>query len=634
MLMQIRERASGIVAYIIVILISIPFALWGIQEYLGGGADQTVAEINDVEISKRVFDNQVQDQRRRLKSLLGSSYDSVYQDDSQLRQSVLDSLIENSLLDDETKSAGYQISNTQLFERIKSVPQFQIDGKFDQNRYEQLLASQRRSKVEFEEQLRQEARVNQYQGSIVFSSFLPSNDKIQFASLKTQKRQFDYFFIQANVTHDQISSDEVNAYYEKHKEQFKTPAKVKLEYIEILQQEIADSLEFDEDELMLAYEDDPDRYRTAELRKAGHVLFKIAEGAGEQEVEQVFAKARDAADKIKAGKEFGAIAKELSEDSISANNGGDLGFLSRTDIDNPAFVKKLFSMQIGDVSEPIRTNLGVQIVRLSEITPSKLKPFADVRSRVSNELRSQAAEKEFIKRAERLQELTYENEDTLSVAAENMGISVQASDWVSSPSGEGITSHQKVITAAFSDEVLNKGFNSELLELADGHVAAIRVAEHQDAEVQSVDAVAEFIKTTLAQQKAVEQSLQTGERIIGSLRSAPDQMRAISVENGFTLESTGKLLRDDASVSTELLTHVFRMPALQNDQPSVDGFQLSDGRYAIVRLTNIEQVEDSNAAVETAEWISIQGKYGRREMSSMLKALRETGDIAIFTENM
>ena len=634
MLMQIRERASGIVAYIIVILISIPFALWGIQEYLGGGADQNVAEVNDVEISKRVFDNQVQDQRRRLKSLLGSSYDSVYQDDSQLKQSVLDSLIENSLLNDETKSAGYQISNTQLFERIKSVPQFQTDGKFDQNRYDQLLAAQRRSKVEFEEQLRQEARVNQYQGSIVFSSFLPSNDKTQFASLKTQKRQFDYIFIQTNVKSDEISSDEVSAYYEKHKEQFKTPARVKLEYIEILQQEIADSLEFDEDELMLAYEDDPDRYRTAELRKASHVLFKIAEGAGEQEIEQVFAKARDAADKIKAGKEFGAIAKELSEDSISANNGGDLGFLSRTDIDNPAFVEKLFSMQIGEVSEPIRTNLGVQIVRLSEITPSKLKPFDEVRSRVSNELRSLAAEKEFIKRAERLQELTYENEDTLSVAAESMGVTVQASDWVSSPSGEGITSHQKVITAAFSDEVLNKGFNSELLELADGHVAAIRVAEHQDAEIQSVDAVAEFIKTTLAQQKAVEQSLQTGERIIGSLRDAPDQMQAISAENGFTLESTGKLLRDDNSVSAELLTHVFRMPALQNDQPLVDGFQLSDGRYAIVRLTNIEQVEDSNAAVETAEWISIQGKYGRREMSSMLKALRETGDIAIFTENM
>lgn len=634
MLMQIRERATGVLAYIIVILISIPFALWGIQEYLGGGADQNVAEVNGAEITKSVFDNQVQQQRRRLKSMLGSSFDTLYQDETQLKQSVLDSMIENSLLNAEAETAGYQISNTQLFERIKSVPQFQIDGQFDQARYEQLLSSQRRGKVEFEEQLRQEERVNQFQGSIVFSSFLPGKDKTQFGSLKSQKRQFDYFYIQSNVSPEDISSADVNAYYDSHKEEFKSPAQVKLEYIEILQQNIADTLEFSDDEIKNVYEDEPGRYQTAELRKASHILFKLEENASASDVEQAFVKANDAAKQIKDGKDFADVAQNLSEDSVSAANGGNLGFLSRTDIDNPAFVDKLFSMQVDDISEPIRTNIGVQIVRLSDITPSKQKPFADVRSRIENELRSQAAEKEFIKRAERLQELSYENEDTLSVAAESLNKTVQSTGWVSSGTEEGITSFSKVMAAAFSDEVLGTRYNSDLLELAEGHVAVIRVTEYQEAQLQAVESVADLIKSTLAVQKAVEQSSQKGQEILTTLRDAPDQLAAVSAEHGYTVESSGNLLRDDSSVSEQVLSHVFTMPAVKNDQPTVDGVLLNDGRYVVIRLNRVEDIENPSTTIEAAEWISMQGKYGRREMSAMLKALRETGDVEINAENM
>ena len=634
MLMQIRERASGILAYIIVILISIPFAFWGIQEYLGGGADQNVAEVNGTEITKRVFDNRLQDQKRYLKSLLGNSYDSLYQDDAQLKQTVLDNLIENTLLNDETKQAGYEISNTQLFERIKSVPQFQNNGKFDQNRYEQLLAAQRRNKVEFEEQLRQEERVNQYQGSIVFSSFLPSADKEKFSALKGQKRQFDYMPVQVNVSPDQVSDNDVAAYYESKKSEFKTAAKVKLEYIEILQQQTADSLEFGEDELLAVYQDEPDRYRSAELRKASHILFKLDENANEQQVETAFTKANDAAKRIKSGEEFSVVANELSEDSVSAKQGGNLGFLSRTDIDNPAFIEKLFSMQVTNTSEPIRTSLGVQIIRLEEIAPSKLKPFAEVRTRIENELRSQAAEQEFIKRVERLQELSYEHEDTLSVAAENLDVSVGDTDWISTPTGSGIGSYAKVISAAFSDDVLNKRYNSELLELAEGHVAVIRVIDHQDAAIQSLEEVADSIQAILVHKKGVEQSLQKGKELIADLQNNVYQIEDAAKEKGMDLKSTAELLRDDKSVPEDVLAHVFTLPVPKNEQPVFDGFQSRDGRYIVIQLNKVVNLQDASAAIEQAEWISTQGKYGRREMSAMLKALRETGDVEVFTEHL
>ncbi len=634
MLIQIRERASGILAYIIVILIAIPFAFWGIQEYFGGPSDRNVAEVNDTEITKRVFDNQLQEQRRQLRSLLGKSYDALYKDEGQLQQNVLDMLIENILLKDETKDAGYRISDTQVFERIKSIPQLQIEGKFDASRYERLLASQRRSKVEFEEQLRQDEQINQYQGSIVYSSFLPRADKARFALLKHQKRQFDYFLIDENVSDGDVSKEEIKIYYESNKEDFKNSAKVKLEYIEIIQQEIADTLEFSEDELHAKYEEDPNRYRRAELRNARHILFKLKQDADEQDIEAAFTRARGAVNKIKDGDEFSVIAKELSEDSVSADRGGSLGFLSRTDMDNPAFVEKLFTMNVGETSNPIKTRLGVQIIHLDEIKPSQLKPFPQVRNRVKNEWRSQVAEQEFVKRAERLQELSYEHEDSLSAAAEGLGVSVNMSEWISSLTSEGIASYPKVISVAFSEEVLSKGFNSELLELADGHVAVVRMLEHQEAEIQPVDEVADLIKAILIFKKSVEESFKKGESVVATLKNESGQIEPIVDENKFTLESPGALLRNDNSVPAEILTHVFKMRMPHDDKSVVDGFQLNNGTYVVIRLNRIEELDDVSSAIDTAEWISTQGKYGRREISAMLKALRETGDVKIFKENM
>ena len=634
MLIQIRERASGIVAYIIVILIAIPFAFWGIQEYFSGPSDQNVAVVDGTEITKRVYDNQLQEQKRYLKSILGNSYNALYKDEDQLKQSVLDNLILNTLLNEETQDAGYRISNGQLFERIKSVSQFQNNGQFDQNRYEQFLATQRRTIVEFEEQLRQEERVNQYQSSIVFSSFLPGEDKTKLAGLKNQKRNFEYFVIDANDEMLEVSESEIAAYYEANALTFETPARVKLEYIEIKQDQIADSIEYSEEELLALYEDEPERYRTAELRDARHILFKLKENAGDDEIEEVFANANEVMDRINAGEEFAALASEFSEDKVSSANGGRLGFLSRTDIDNPEFVDKLFSMEVGQVSGPVRTKLGVQIVKLEEINPSKQKSFEEVRTQVANALKSEAAEQEFVKQAELLQELSYESEDSLDSAAEALGMTVQTSDWISSAGGAGIGEHTKVVTAAFSNDVLVQGFNSELLELAEGQVAVIRVLEHEEAETRPIGEVSESIVAILKHKNRMEASFKLGEKLVDELKVSPDRLKEVVADNQFTLETPGALLRDDDSVPGEILAYAFKMPVPANGQPVLDGFQTKDGKYVVVRLNQLEEMEEPAAKLEATEWISLQGKYGRREMSAMVKALRELRDVEIFPDQL
>lgn len=634
MLMKIRDGASGIVAYIIVILIAIPFALWGIHEYFGGPADQKVADVNGQEISKRVFDSQLQDQRRYLQSILGDSFDTVYSDENDLKQSVLDSMIQNTLINNESKTAGYRVSDEQLYERIRSVPQFQKDGKFDSETYQQLLAAQRRSAVEFEEQLRVEESNKQFQSSVLFSSFLPGNSKQQYASLKKQKRNFDYLLLTSDTDSVEVSEQEIDEYYQDNQQSFKSPAKVRLEYLEILQKDIGDKLEYSEDEILASYNDDPDRYRTQELRKASHILFKLSEEATAEEMAVAFDNAKAAIDRINNGELFAEVAKEVSDDKFSTENGGALGFLSRSDIDNPPFVNKLFSMQAGEVSEPVRTNLGVQVVQLEEIKSSTRKSFEEVKNQIENELRSEASQKEFVDQAEQLSNLSYVNVDSLDSAADALDLEIQTSEWISGASLEGIASFPGVVAAAFSDEVLNKSENSTLLELADGHVAVIRVLEHQEEQIQSLEEVSESIEKLVRLKKAHASLLATGESTLTKLRDNSDLLKQQASDLNTEVISAGSLLRDDASVGNELLTKVFEIAIPSDGQPVINGFELSDGNYAIVRLNEVIEVDSENASLEMSEWISLQGRYGRREMSSMLKSLRETGDVTIFTENL
>ena len=631
--MQIRERTSGILAYIIVILITIPFAFWGVQEYFGAPGDQKVAEINGEEIVKRVFDAQVQDQRRYLKSILGSSFDSLYSDESKLKQSVLETMIQNSLLNDEVDNAGYRISNHKLSERIQSVPQFQTAGRFDSAKYEQLLASQRRSPVEFENQLRQEESINQYQGSAVYSSFLPAKDKQKYAALKQQKRDFDYFLLDSSNNSVEVTDSDISKYYQANQQSFRTLPRVKLEYLEVKQKDIGEALAFSEDEIRASYEDDPSRYQTPELRNASHILLKLSDNASEEQVATALSKLQVAADRIKSGEEFSVVAKELSEDSFSAKKGGSLGFISRTDIDNPVFVQKLFSMQKGDMSAPIRTSLGVQLIKLEDITAPKTKSLEQVYAQIENELRADASDKEYIELTEKLSNLSYVNEDNLEAAADELNMKVQTTDWIVGAELEGVASYPSVVSAAFSDEVLNKGMNSALLEVDSGHSLVVRVLEHEPSEIQSLEDVADEIKLTVKAVKARDQLVAQGLSTIKALNDDASALDDVLKQFSVSLNKAGVLLRDDESVPSEISAHVFSLSSADS-YPVFDGVEIDDGKFAVIRLNNIVTVPEAEAKVETAEWISIQGEYGRREMLAMIKALRETGDVTVFPENL
>ena len=637
MLMQIRERATGVFAYIIVLLISVPFALWGIQEYFGGPGDAAVAEVNGVEITKQVFDLRLQQQRRYMRSTLGESFDQLYPDEASIKQEVVESMVREQLLRDFIQNSGIAISDVFLAQRIQSVPQLQVDGRFSVERYEQVVQSQRMSKAQFEDQLRQDEASTQYQSSIVFSSFLSKEAEYEYAALKNQTRSFDYFVVSETVEPEAVKSAAIDSYYKKNQERFQAPAQVKLEYIEIDQQVIADAMSFSEQQLLEAYQQDPQSYRTDELRQAKHILFKVAEDATEEQRKATAESAANALVELDAGIEFSTVAKQYSEDAISASNGGDLGFISRQDIDNPVFIDSLFSMKSGQVSPILNTKLGLQIVQLTAIKAPEMVPFKKVRNRIANELRAQRSTQKFASLADRLQELSYEAEDRLESVAETLSLELKTSGWQSVETATGFAAKNKVMETAFSEEVLIKGFNSALIETGDGQVAALRVSEHRPATVLSKAEVESDIRDILSVELAAALNAERATSLMQAMEANSNQnsakLKSLAKAHNASVQTTQNLHRDDASIPPVFVMQAFQMPL-----PSVDNFSLSsvalrDGSHAVIRLhhneTNIDTVK-----VDQAEWIAQQTGYGQRELNAIAKALRETGDVQIFSDKL
>ena len=637
MLMQIRERATGVFAYIIVLLISVPFALWGIQEYFGGPGDAAVAEVNGIEISKQVFDQRLQQQRRYMRSTLGESFDQLYPDEVSIKKEVIESMVREQLLRDFMQNSGIAISDIFLSQRIQSVPQLQVDGRFSAERYEQVVQSQRMSKAQFEDQLRQDEASTQYQSSIVFSSFLTNEAEREYAALRNQTRSFDYFVVSETVNPQAVKSATIDSYYQKNQERFQAPAQVKLEYIEIDQQAIADAMSFSEQQLLEAYQQDPQSYRTDELRQAKHILFKAPEDATEDQRKAIAERVAKALVELNAGVDFSTVAKQYSEDAISANNGGDLGFISRVDIDNPVFIDSLFSMKSGQVSSILDTKLGLQIIQLTAIKAPEMVPFKKVRNRIANELRAERSAQKFASLADRLQELSYEAGDRLESVAETLNLELKISDWQSVETATDFAAKNKVMETAFSEEVLIKGFNSELIETNDGQVAVLRVSDHRPAAVLSKAEVESDIRDNLSVELAAALNAEKAASLIQAMEANSNQdsvkLKSLAKSHKASIETIRNLRRDDASVPFVFVMQAFQMPL-----PSVDNFSLSsvaldDGSHAVVRLHHSETNADA-VKVDQAEWIAQQTGYGQRELNAIAKALRETGDVQIFNDSL
>jgi peptidyl-prolyl cis-trans isomerase D len=588
MLQAIRERAQGWIAWLIVILISIPFALWGIQSYTGIGGEPVAATVDGADITQRELDQRFQRTRMELRERLGSAYRPELFDDKQLRREVLDDMIREHVVLETSLALGLRASDQAVRLTVLADPAFQAGGRFDKDTYETRLRQNGMVPAQFEDRLRQRLLVAQLARALEATEVVTAREMGEAARLTRQTRDLSYVVLPALgfTSDDPLGDDEIGSYYEANRPQFETPEQVKVEYLVLDAANLPGVSAPSDEKLREAYTAHPERFGQPERRRARHVLVTAPTGADPAVDAQAKAAIEAARERIAKGEDFAAVAKEVSQDPGSKARGGDLGEFGRGVMD-PAFEEAVFSMPVGQLSGPVRSRFGYHLIETTGITPASTKPFEDARAELIDELTKQESSALFFDQSERLATLAYETPDSLAPAAEQLGLQVQTSDWFPRAGGVSLFANPKVLNAAFSDDLVKQGVNSELIEPERDRmqVVVLRVIDHRDASVKPLaevrDEVIAALRQVRAQKAAVAAVEDMRKRLIAGASIA-------EVAGSYAVESPGAVTREDQRAPQEVRNVAFTLPRPAEGSVSAGVAVLEDGAALVV----VSKVED------------------------------------------
>lgn len=627
MLQTIRDHAQGWIAWAIVLLISVPFALWGIESYLGFSGEPVAASVNGTEIPARDLDKRVQQARIELRERLGPAYDPAAFDDKQLRAEVLDDMIRDALLLDVSRHLGLRVADQEIQAQILAEPAFQRDGKFDHDAYARLLQLQGMSPAMFEAQLRQQMTGTQLARAVVASEFTTSAEWRQYRRLSEQKRAVSFArFPVATDAATPIDESAIKTYYDADTARFQTPEQVKVDYILLDSADLATTAAISDEELRKSYDADSARFAQPERRKISHILLTVPSDADQATADKVRDELASIRARIVAGESFAELAKTLSKDPGSAAKGGSLGVVERGVMD-PAFEQAAFALASGQLSEPVRTPFGFHLLEVDEIIPAQVKPFDEVRDQIRTELAKQRADASFYELSERLSTIVYESPDSLEPAAEQLGLTIRHSDWIGRTGGEGVLGQPKVVAAAFSDEVLVQGHNSDMIEPERDRLQALvlRVVDHQPAATRPLIEVHDQIADELRKEQARVAATETAKAVADKLRQGSDWVATLGTTKP---EEPGLIDRHSASVPAPVREAAFRLPHPAGDAPSIGTTVLDDGTAVVLRVTRVQDGEADRAGTAAPEESSMLSQFmGRQIYSAMLNDMASRAEI-------
>ncbi|MCU7905451.1 MAG: SurA N-terminal domain-containing protein [Candidatus Thiodiazotropha sp. (ex Epidulcina cf. delphinae)] len=596
MLQEIRDKAQGWIAWAIVILISVPFALWGIQSYLGVGSEPVAAMVNGTEITERTLDNRFQRFRRQLREQLGSAYRPEMFDDAGMRKEVLNRLMREEVLQQTSEKIGLRAGKSMIQATILGMSMFQKDGRFDQQTYEGALRLQGLSATGFEDRVRRALVSEQLAQAVTVGAFVTDHEFTESQRLLKQTREFSYFVIPTAdfVLDGGVSDDDVRGYYETNESAFISPEKVKLEYILLDAGTAGSTVNTDQALLRGYYENNEDEFGLPEQRRASHILILLAQDADQAAVDEAESKIEALAESVRQGESFADIAKARSQDPGSATKGGDLGFFGKGIMD-PAFETAVFALQEGEVSEPVRSSFGLHLIKLTGIKAGDVKPFEEALGEVEAAYRKAEGERLYFEMAEQLADLSYEDPASLESAANALGLSVQQSDWLTRDQMQGVFAKPKVMASVFSEDVLQQRNNSELLELDGAGSLVLRVLDHQQASTLPLDEVKDRITETLRNQRAEEQTRAEAEKRLAEIRSGNSLTQAAG---GYAVTGPLTVARNDTQLPMGLSSTLFRAEKPLADAVTPGSARLAEGDYAVYVLTGVIEGSVDQADVQ------------------------------------
>ncbi len=632
MLTQIRERATGWLAWVIVVLITIPFALWGIQSYFENSSGAPVATVNGEEIPLYDFQNELSRQRRIPVPQADGSLKMGGPDDPAMRAEVVESMIRNRLVTQYVREHNYRLSDDGLKQRIESESSFLRDGKFDPALYRDLLRSNGLTPQSYEATTRQNAAAQQLVSSLIDSSFATEQEMNRLLALQTQTRKTDYMILPANRFEDEIDIDDAEAeqYYRDNLSAYEAPARMKVNYIELSVENLAQGVEPSDAEISDTYEQSSERYKHAEIRKASHILFNTESSESDAERDEILARAEEVLVEAQAGADFADLAARHSDDPGSKEKGGDLGVVARGQM-VPPFEEAVFDMTDGEIRGPIETRFGYHIIKLTELTEEQQKSLQEVREEVAVEARRIQAENQFAELGEAFRNLVFEDPESLASAADEIGMTIQQSDWFTQSSGDGVLAEAPVRDAAFGEDVLNDDLNSPAIELGFDRMVAVRKADYEAAHPKSFEEVRDEIKQHLKFRQSSEQTRELGGKLVADLNAAQLGWDDLPAQQKLEIEALAER-RDEVPENLAALGEaVFSLPTPAPETVVYNGVSLSNGDYAIYALKEVARgtPEDADESRRTALREQLLARDGSGMYQRLQDMIRQGADVTI-----
>lgn len=636
MLEFIRERAQGWVAWTIVILLIATFALWGIQEYTSPEPVVNVAEVNGSEIPVAQFQQSYQQQRARLQQMLGENFNPAFFDEKSMKSDVLEGMIEREVLVQNAAKSGMRVSDVLLGNYIRTIPELQNDGQFDKELYNRLLRSQGLSVKGFEQSVRGDLLLQQVRQGVMDSAFATPSEVEALIRLREQRRDIGYLLVPVSQYEQDAAVEDaaIEKYYNDNRDQYRTPEQVSVEYLELSVASLAAGVQVSEEELRQYYQERKRDFSVPEERQARHILIQVGSDAPQADIDAARAKIEDILARVRKGESFADLAREFSQDPGSAQNGGDLGFFGRGIMDK-AFEDASFALAVGEVSEPVRSAFGFHIIKLEAVQGGQSKPFEEVRAQLERELKRQRAEERYFAQAEQLYNLTFENPDNLSVAAQALGLEVRSTEPFSRERGFGIAANPKVREAAFADDVLQRGNNSEPIELTADHEVVLRVKERKPEALRPLEDVREEIRLSLRDDAALKKAQETGQALISRLQKGED-IAELAKSAKLSWERPGLVGRTAAEVKPEIIGEAFRLPRPLPGKPVFGGKSLASGDFAVVAVYEVQDGDPAliDAATKQSTAEMLMRSRATNEFQDYAEALKAKAEIKRYPDRM
>ena len=612
MLSAIRNKSKGWVAYLVVGFITIPFALFGIQDYVSGSANNSIATVDGEDIDINIYYQELNTQQRNLQQQLGAAYSQEI--DTALKQTLLDSMINEKLIENFANSLGIVTLDDEVRSVIEMNQAFIVDGKFSEDRYSQLLRLNSYSPAGYEVAQSKALTRDQIKRNLSGSAFMSSTQIKQLNDLASQEREVSYIALNTLDYESQISvsKSEISDYFNENRSSFIEGRKVKVDFVELSLGDMEEPAMPDEETLQSLYDDNAELYTNPERRRTQHILVESEDLA------------KDLLEQINEGADFDALANANSVDTSTNEKGGDLGFNEKGLI-GVEFDEAAFSMNIGDVSEVVSTDYGYfHIIMLTDIEVETVQSFDDVREQLVALNKNNVSKKMLFDLLEEFTSLAYE--ESLDMVAGQFGLELQTSDYFANGSKDF---DDAFVSAAFSEAVIDDGENSEVIELSAEKFVVLAVSSIQPEREKELDEVENQIASILSNIGAKILIEDLSLSIATALVSGDELMtNKLLADNELEWNNVGWISRA-TELPFDVTSVAFSIPKPNDAEHTYSARSIDSVTSLVIDLSGVRFPEEDTDT-------GIAGLYLSQENTemfvSLIKQLRESAEIRIFSD--